>query len=395
MDVAEVKEVLAELKGAFADVKTLADRVSALEAKGEKPDALLAEQVRKADERLDALEAKYQRLANMAPAGSDAPEADDAKARAALDEWLRKGTVEGSYQKAVELKALSVGTPTAGGNLTNPGYLRELQKAIVELSPVRSRARVLTIGGPSVDVPKRTQTTAAAWVTETGQRSNTQQPAYGLVNIAPFELYARVEVSRQLLEDAEFDVAGLLREEFAEQFAVAEGLAFLKGDGSGKPVGLLDATGGVDVIAAQDSTTFELHQDDLFALFYGLKGAYAARADWWVNRATLPLIRKMQDSAGNYLWAPPLAAGDPSTILGRPVLEAPDMDAPASGVFAADKRPVMFGDLRRAYFIVDRVGLSVERDDYTGADNGLVVFRARKRVGGKPMITEAAKALEF
>lgn len=390
----EIKEVLSEVKSAFAEVKALADRVNELEKRGEKPDALTAEQWTKANERLDQLEAKYQRLANMA-GGNDAPAGDEAKAREALEAWLRKGEVDGSYRKEVELKALTVGTPTDGGNLTNPGYLRELQKNIVELSPVRGRARVLQISGPSVRVPKRTQTAGAAWVSETGLRSNTQQPAYGLVELAPFELYARVEVSRQLLEDAEFDVAGLIREEFAEQFAVAEGLAFLKGDGNGKPVGLLDATGGVDVIPAGDSTTFELHQDDLFALFYGLKGAYAARAEWWVNRATLPLIRKMQDDAGNYLWAPPLAPGDPSTILGRPVLEAPDMDAPTSGVFAADARPVMFGDLRRAYFIVDRVGLSVERDDYTAADNGLVVFRGRKRVGGKPMITEAAKALEF
>lgn len=383
----EIRKTLDELKSAVSDVRELDGRVKAIESKGEKPDALLAEQVAKADKRLDELEAKYDRSLRDA---EGAPEAKDG-ATERLVKFLRDGV----NPDGKEVKALDVATSATAGNLTNPGYLREIQAGIVEFSPMRALVRTMSIGGPSVNVPKRSSTGGAAWVEETAARSDTGDPAFGLVNIAPFELYARVEVSRQLLEDAEFDIAAYLREDMTEQFGVAEGAAIVAGNGTGKPLGLIDATGGIDTVNAADQTTWILSADDLFDLFYNVKDGYARRGSWAMNRLTLPVIRKLQDAAGNYLWAPALAPGDPSTLLGRPYTEAVDFPAPTAGAYASGDRPIAFGDWRRAYMLVDRVGMTIERDPFTGADNGLVIFRARKRVGGKPMLTEAAKALQF
>jgi HK97 family phage major capsid protein len=72
----------------------------------------------------------------------------------------------------------------------------------------------------------------------------------------------------------------------------------------------------------------------------------------------------------------PITAGAPVTLLGRPIVEMVDMPD-----VAADAYPIMFGDLS-GYRIVDRIGLSVLRDPYSQATNGLVRFHIRKRVGG-------------
>jgi HK97 family phage major capsid protein len=82
-----------------------------------------------------------------------------------------------------------------------------------------------------------------------------------------------------------------------------------------------------------------------------------------------------------------LANGTPATLLGRPVYDAPDMDGlPAA---TGTKYPIAFGDFKSAYQIVDRIGVQIARDEFTGADSGIVKIRARRRVGGSPLLTEA------
>ena len=95
-----------------------------------------------------------------------------------------------------------------------------------------------------------------------------------------------------------------------------------------------------------------------------------------MNRLSLAAVRKLKDAQGQYLWQPGIQAGQPSTILGRPVIEAVDMPNVGAGAF-----PIVFGDFS-GYRIVDKVGLSVLTDPFTRAKNGITVFHARKRVGG-------------
>ena len=84
-----------------------------------------------------------------------------------------------------------------------------------------------------------------------------------------------------------------------------------------------------------------------------------------------------------------IANAAPNTILGAPYAEMPDLPDPAANAY-----PVLYGDFRQGYAIVDRIGISFQVDFTTGADSGLVVFRARKRVGGGVMKPEALKKLK-
>ena len=60
---------------------------------------------------------------------------------------------------------------------------------------------------------------------------------------------------------------------------------------------------------------------------------------------------------------------------------------------AADSYSVAFGDFRRGYLIVDRVGIRVLRDPYSSKP--YVLFYTTKRVGGGVQDFDAIKLLKF
>ncbi|MEP7457072.1 phage major capsid protein [Phyllobacterium sp. SB3] len=324
--------------------------------------------------RLDAIEAKANRL--EASNDNDEPTAElEAKA---LNQFLRTGSVD------PELKTLTIGAPAAGGYTVAPEYSTNIIKKLIELSPMRQVASTLSIGTSKVFIPTLATDAAGGWVTEVGTRPSSE-PTFGQIGIDVHEHAVIIPISRQLLEDSFIDLSSLLADRIAQKFAQAESLAFVSGDGTGKPSGLLDSENvfeGVET-ALDGSDLIE----DLIALYYSLPSAYAAKATWAMPRATIGKVRAAADGIGRGIWADSVQDGTPARFLGAPVREFPDLPA-----FAASAKAVVLGDFSN-YQIVDRIGLDILRDDYTGADNGIVKFRARRRVGGSLLLADAFRVL--
>jgi HK97 family phage major capsid protein len=316
-------------------------------------------------ERLDKLEAKMNRPA------ANSGGADKLETKAFIN-FARHGV---ERMQADEVKALTVSSDAAGGFLAPDEFASQLLKELLEHSPIRNYARVVTTGAAEVKYPRRIGTTTAAWVAETADRSSSQ-PAFDQVPITPFELATYTDISVQLLEDNAYNLAGELAADFAESFGVKEGLAFVKGTGSGQPTGILTAAGVDEVITGHASAFPSSNPADvIIGMFHALRGVHAQNGVWLMNRNTLGTVRKWKDGQGRYLVLDPISDGAPVTLLGRPIVEAVDMDD-----IEADAYPVIFGDMS-GYRIVDRVNLSVLRDPFSLATKGQVRFHARKRVG--------------
>ena len=290
----------------------------------------------------------------------------------------------GDAATGVELKNLTQAA-NGGGYLAPTQFMGEIVKNLVLFSPIRQYARVMTIGAAEAKMPKRTGTLTASWVAETGDRSPSE-PTYNEITLAPHEAACYVDVSNALLEDNQYNLEGELSADFAEEFGRLEGSAFVNGDGAGKPTGILqDAT--ISQVASGAAAVIDA--DALITLYHDLPGFYAANAIWGMNRTSIGAVRKLKDANGRYLWTDPISAGNPPTILGRPVVEMPDMPD-----IAADALPIMFGDLRQGYRIVDRISLSILRDPYSRATNGQTRFHARRRVGGGVTKPEALRLMK-
>jgi HK97 family phage major capsid protein len=355
---------------ALADFqKAVDDRLKAVEAKqadGKEVETKQADTA-KLVERLDAFEAKLNR-----PAVITGDKAEITEDRKAFIEFARKG-VERMEQKAVA--ALTVSTDSQGGYLAPEAFANEILKKIVEFSPIRSYARVTAIAAPEVKLPRKLTGTTASWVAETGDRSQSDM-TFEQATFTPYELATYVDVSTQLLEDNAYNLEGELAADFAEAFGKAEASAFVSGDGTGKPKGLLTATGISEIKSGNASTLGTDPASLIIGMYHSVPSVVAQKGVWIMNRTVLGTLRKLKDGDGHFIMIDPITAGAPVTLLGRPIVEATDMPDVAAG-----NSPIMFGDLS-GYRIVDRVGLSVLRDPFTQATKGLVRFHARKRVGG-------------
>jgi HK97 family phage major capsid protein len=178
------------------------------------------------------------------------------------------------------------------------------------------------------------------------------------------------------LEDNAYNLEGELLSDFAESFSKTEGLAFVKGTGIDQPTGIMVAA---DIAAINTGVAANFPAtnpaDVIISMYHKIATTYAQSGVWMMNRNTLSIIRQWKDGNGRYMIIDPISAGAPSTLLGRPVVEMPDMDDIGAGLF-----PILFGDMS-GYRIVDRIGLNTLRDPFTLAVNGQVRFHARKRVG--------------
>ena len=291
-----------------------------------------------------------------------------------------------------EVKALTLADDTQAGILAPTDFVREIIKAEIVFSPIRTIARVRPTSNRSVTVTRRTGTFAAQWTAESGTRAETAGLKYGPEEIPTHEMYALVDISVQMLEDNVFNLEQELQEEFSEQFGVTEGTGLVSGTAVGQPEGFMtngnvseDVSGSAANLKDADGQA-----DGLITLQHNLKEAYARNATWVLNRKSIGAVRKLKDNQKNYIWQPGnLATGIPNAILGDPYIEATDMDDEAANAF-----PVAYGDFRRAYTIVDRIQMSVLRDPFTQATSGNIRFIARKRVGGQVVLAEAIRKLK-
>jgi len=394
----DIKNAIQEMGHTFEEFKKANDeRLESIE-KGQDVDTLVDSKLSVIEEKLNGLEDINQEITlakqtqedikgqveqletvmKRPTSGYEAKQIDESCA--AFESYCRKG-LEGLDD--AEKKALTVSNDSTGGYLAPPEYVRELLKTVTEISPIRSIARVRSTGQRSIQVPKRSSQFSASWVAEAGTRSETTGYNVALEELPAHELYALVDISEQNLEDTVFDLESEMQSEFAEQFAKAEGTAFVSGNAVGKPEGLL--TNG-DVSESSSGHASTLLADGLITLVHSIKSDYSRNGTFVFNRSTLSAIRKLKDTAGQYVFQAgmSLQAGVPNTILGFPYIEATDMPDVAANAY-----PVLFGDFRRAYMIVDRVALAVTRDPFTQATSGNVRYIARRRVGGQVVQAEA------
>lgn len=317
------------------------------------------------------------------PGGGDNRNEEPTLERRAFTNFLRMGR-EG--MEAEEVRALIVGDDTKGGYLAPAEFQAEVIKGIVEISPIRQAVRVGSTGAGSVILPKMTGRPTASWVGEDEDRDETTM-TYGQLEIPIHELACFIDVSQKLLEDSAINVESEVATELSQEFALKENAAFSNGNGVKKPVGIQQVPDIAEIINGHAAN---ISADQLIGLMYAMPAPYRNNGSWLMNGTTLGKVRTLKDGQGNYLWQPSYQAGQPSSLLGRPVIEDPTMPDIANGAF-----PIIYGDFSKAYRVYDRVGMSILRDPYTQATKGMVRFHARRRVGGGPVLIEALRKLKM
>jgi HK97 family phage major capsid protein len=394
----EIKELHETMLKAIADLHKAVDTKA--EAGRAEQKQLIDRINAEVNAKVDAIEVKLKRTA-FTPA-SNLPEEKAMNVKKAAKLFIKKVAgirlsdeegkflIEQSDYTPEQQKALSLGDDTAAGYLAPKEYVNQIIKASIPFSPIRQLATVRQTANKAIMIPRRTTPLAASWVGQGATGSEDTALKYGLEEITTHKLFAYKTIEIEMLQDSAFDLEAEFNMECSEQFGIAEGTAFVSGTSVNQPEGLLS---NAAVLASYivSGAASSIIGDGLINQAYALKSAYAVNATWVMRRATVGAVRQLKDPVtGRYLWEPALNLGQPSTLLGYPLVEAPDMPLSTTG----SNYPVLFGDFRRAYMVVDRISINVLRDPYSQADSGVVRFVATKRVGGQVILPEAVNVMK-
>lgn len=317
-----------------------------------------------------------------------------------FEEWFRTGDGEREL-KDLQRKALAATSDQdpAGGYTVRPEMDSAIDQVLKEVSPIRQLASVRSISTGSFDKLVNQHGVNSGWVGETDARTQTLAADLTKLSFPVMELYAMPAASQTLLDDASVNIDQWIADEVSLEFAQKEGAAFVTGTGVNQPRGFLSYTnvinssyawGSIGYAKTGNASAFAASNpaDAIIDLMFSLKAAYRTNAQFMMNRTVMGTVRKFKDGQGNYLAD--LRLRDNAlveTIFGKPVNEAEDMPNLGANTF-----PIAYGDFRRGYLIIDRVGTRVLRDPYTSKP--YVLFYTTKRVGGGIQNFEAIKLLK-
>jgi len=413
----EIKQMVEQIGSTFEEYKRTNDAkleaikaskaTGDMEAKLAKMDGAL-DSMTEIKAKLESMETKLNRPGVFDTKG-DSASREASEYKGAFLDWMRNPGDHERQQKVtaaqrqLESKAADTRTSTnASGGFALP---EEIERAIarigVDISPIRALATVRTVGTPDYKELFDINGAGFEWIGETDTRNQTNTP--DLAEVAPtFGMAsAKPQATEESLDDLFFNVEEWLTMSAGEAIYAGEGASFVSGNGTKKPTGILAgptpvttadssrAFGTLQYIAGGQASAMPTSPDVFFDMIYALRARYRTNATWLTSKAVLSSIRKYKEATTNaYMWQPSLAAGQPASFAGFPIVEAEDMPAVAANAF-----PLAFGDFKEGYLIADRVGMRMTRDEITTP--GYVKFYIRKRVGGKLRNTQAIKLLKI
>lgn len=338
-------------------------------------------------------------------AGGASSEFEDATSAAveskAIRSFLHSGArnfVPAQHLTSDEMKTMTVGSDPDGGYTVFPVLSASINKRLFDQSPMRRLSDVQTITeGDSWEEPTDRDDVGATWVAETDTRPETSSPQVGVLNVPVHEIYAMPKVSQRMIDDSSWNIATWLEGKIADKFGRTEGYAALLGNGIKKPRGLLtyptDAapdisrTWGVIQHVPSGNATL-ITADALKSVVWALRAPYRLGAAWLMNSNTAGTIDKLKNENGDYIWRDGLTAGAQPSLLGFPV----EIDENMPDIFAGSL-PIAFGNLKRAYVIVDKAGYKLLQDPYTAKP--FVLFYTYRRTGGALRNSEAVKFMKI
>jgi HK97 family phage major capsid protein len=322
------------------------------------------------------------RAKTRGPRPQDAPEY-----RAAYWHYL---TVKNIAELDIEeQRVLSKATAGAGANLVPTDFYNQIIDIVRFMGPINQLAETMvTDSGETIQIPSVTAHGVATWTAENAAYTASDE-TFGQASLGAFKAGRTVIVSEELLADAAFGLDAYLAQELGESIGILEETAFAVGDGSGKPLGIANASSGVAVHQSATGNSTAVNYAALVNAIWALPAQYRRNASFIVSDSAAKNFYTMVDGQSRPLWSVNVAVTGPDTFLGYPIYSSPDLAA-----MAASAKWGIFGDIRRGYRIRRVNGFSLQRQTELYSNNGQVGFRGFERVDGRVVNADAMRVLQ-
>jgi HK97 family phage major capsid protein len=337
--------------------------------------ARVIEQITKDEERAQRLDvaAASVRTDEVAPADDDDAEAIRSLARGEI--------------RSLEFEKRDVLKSNTGAPVPTSFYEEIILKARL-VGPMLSTSTVITTaGGENLQIPRVNTYSAATIAAEAGAIGESDPAFSAFITMGAFKFSYLVQVSREMIEDSGVDILGFLADQVGQGIGFNVNNALTVGTGTTQPNGIVNSstlgiTGGT-------GTSGAFTADNLIDLAYSVDGAarMLPGAGYMMNGKSIGAVRKLKDTAGNYVFSPSLAVGVPDTLLGFPLYENPAMADPATSA-----KSVIFGHLP-SYYVRQVGGIRVDSSTDFAFSTDLVTLRTILRVDGQ--LPQAAHVNHF
>ena len=337
--------------------------------------ARVIEQITKDEERAQRLDvaAASVRTDEVAPADDDDAEAIRSLARGEI--------------RSLEFEKRDVLKSNTGAPVPTSFYEEIILKARL-VGPMLSTSTVITTaGGENLQIPRVNTYSAATIAAEAGAIGESDPAFSAFITMGAFKFSYLVQVSREMIEDSGVDILGFLADQVGQGIGFNVNNALTVGTGTTQPNGIVNSstlgiTGGT-------GTSGAFTADNLIDLAYSVDGAarMLPGAGYMMNGKSIGAVRKLKDTAGNYVFSPSLAVGVPDTLLGFPLSENPARADPATSA-----KSVIFGHLP-SYYVRQVGGIRVDSSSDFAFSTDLVTLRTILRVDGQ--LPQAAHVNHF
>jgi HK97 family phage major capsid protein len=324
--------------------------------------------------------------------------------RTAFEMWARFGTGDLTpEQRSIlrsgaatdpeevrQMRALGVGTGSAGGYTVPPEWRDKLIETLKYFSGMRQNAEIITTDtGASLPWMTNNDTGNVGVILAENTAMAELDLTFGTASLDVYMYSSKMtRVSLQLVQDTALDLNAFIPRKLGERIGRIQNQHFTTGTGSSQPQGI--TVGGTAVQAATGQSTSFLYTT-LVDATQRLDPAYlqGGNLKWMTSQAGVALWQKMVDGQSRPLWQPSLVVGAPDTFLGYPIVLNNDMPAPG-----ASAKSLAFGDFRAGYVIRDVTGVRALRLDERYAEFLQVAFLGFQRSGGIVQDTNAFTILQ-
>jgi HK97 family phage major capsid protein len=294
-------------------------------------------------------------------------------------------------QTGLQKKSLTSADQSGGFSIPSALVHQYGNKKIGHVSSIRFLSSIAEISTDQLDLLKEKGKAQVGWALETEERRETGTAEFEKQLIPVHEIYAKPKISQKLLDDSAINLDEWVENKICAAMAVQENEAFLKGNGIGKPRGILNyLDDGLEIFKTGLKGEIK-NADILLKTVYGLSSDLLSGACWVMSRSALAAVRMLKDTqSGRYLLQPAIDGGFGNVLFGFPIYINDALDIVESGVVCT---PILFGNFKKGYQVVDRKDMTILRDPYSSKP--FVEFYAVKRVGGDLVDKSAIKAIQF
>jgi HK97 family phage major capsid protein len=333
-------------------------------------------------------EATYQEMTNVINRANEVIEMEQREAKVA--EAMQSATVDFAGASALNgdaeiLRKMAAGeirghefraiTGSSTGAPVPTSFYEEIVKVARLVNPLLEYATVInTAGGENLQIPSQA-TFSTATIVGQGVSIGTSEPTFNaFTTLGAYKFSALAQLSRELIADSGVNIVAFLAEQFGNAFGYAIADKIVNGTGSVENTGFLAVAG--TGVTGSTGVSGAFTADNVIDLIYSLDGALRNRPTFAMlaNATSIAALRKLKDTAGNYVFQVGDSKDRRDLVLGVPVIETPAMPSAGTGV-----NSLAVGDLKSLY-IRNAGGLQIDRSDDYAFGNDLATWRATWRL---------------